>query len=170
MPVHTPPHKAPGEEPGPEHRLAMCRLAVAGEPGVSVCTLELDRPGPSYTADTLTEIHARHPELELTFVVGVDTALTLPSWHEPRTVLKLARLAIARRPGVDGGEVATVLDSIAPAGERAGQALLEMEPMDVSSSLARARVAAGEPLAGLLSEGVSDYITAHGLYREGGRL
>ncbi len=99
MPLHTPPHKPPGEDPGPEHRLEMCRLAVEGEEGIAACGLEVRRAGPSYTADTLSEIHASHPEAELTFVMGADTALTLPRWRDPGRVLDLAQLAVARRAG-----------------------------------------------------------------------
>ena len=109
MPVGSPPHKPGGEDPGAEHRLAMCRLAAAGEPAVEACALELERAGPSYTADTLEEIHDRHPEAELTFIVGADTARSLPGWHRPRRVLELAELAVAARSGSDREQVKAAL-------------------------------------------------------------
>ena len=128
------------------------------------------RGGPSYTADTLSEIHASHPEAELTFVVGADTALTLPGWRSPETVLSLARLAVARREGEPASDAASLLcalEGIEPAGGAERRVVfLEMEPVEASSSLARARIAAGEPTDGLLGEAVRDYIERHGLYGE----
>jgi nicotinate-nucleotide adenylyltransferase len=179
MPLHTPPHKGSHQDPGPEHRLEMCRLAAAGEPGIEACELEVRRAGTSYTADTLSAIHDRHPEAELTFIVGADTARTLPSWHRPETVMALARLAVAGRPGTDGGEVLDALGTIAPAGfagaenEAAagspGVVFLTLEPVEASSSLARERLAAGGPVDGLLAPAVSSYIADHGLYEGGVR-
>jgi nicotinate-nucleotide adenylyltransferase len=182
MPLHTPPHKPAGAGPGPEARLAMARLAVTGEPGVEVCEEEIRRGGPSYTADTLSAIHERHPEAELTFVVGADTALTLPSWREPERVLALARLAVARRADETGGtsedeaEVLEALERIVASAStpadgtddgRAGAdvVFLDMAPVEASSTLARERVAAGEPTDGLLAPSVREYIDRHGFYR-----
>ena len=162
MPLHTPPHKPAEEDPGPEQRLEMCRLAVAGEEGIEACGAEVRRAGPSYTADTLQEIHASHPEAELTFVMGADTALTLPGWRDPERVLELARLAVARRPGSDGASVLDVLGQIAGADPRV--VFLEMEPIEASSTLARERLAAGAPTDGLLAPEVRAYIERHGLY------
>ncbi len=165
MPVHTPPHKPGGMDPGPEHRLNMCRLAVAGEPGLSACELELERGGPSYTADTLREIHERDPEAELTFIVGADTARTLPSWHEPLLVLELAELAVAARAGTDRGEVMGALEAVlAGSGARPRISFLEMAPLEASSSAAREQLAAGQSAAAMLGEPVASYVAEHGLY------
>jgi nicotinate-nucleotide adenylyltransferase len=165
MPVHTPPHKPGGEDPGPEHRLEMCRLAVAEEPGLSACALELQRAGPSYTADTLTEIHQRDPEAELTFIVGADTARTLPSWREPQAVLELAEIAVAGRAGTDRAEVIRALEA-AVAGSPVSPRVrfLEMAPVEASSSAARELIAAGAGAAGMLGDEVAAYVAAHGLY------
>jgi nicotinate-nucleotide adenylyltransferase len=165
MPAGAPPHKPRAADPGPEHRLAMCRLAAQGDDGVSVCGMELERPGPSYTADTLHEIHARHPEAELTFIVGADTARTLPSWHQPGSVLRLALLAVATRSGADRDQVRNAISRAAGSDGAAEPRFLSMEPIDISSSLARERIAAGEPVAAMLNEAVAGYIAAHGLYR-----
>jgi nicotinate-nucleotide adenylyltransferase len=162
MPLHTPPHKPADADPGPEHRLEMCRLAVVAELGVEACGLEVRRGGPSYTVDTLEEIHASHPEAELTFVMGADTALTLPRWRDPGRVLGLARLAVARRPGSDGASVLDALSKLDGADPRL--VFLEMEPIEASSSLARKRLAAGEPTDGLLAAEVRAYIERNGLY------
>ncbi|MHB8531792.1 MAG: nicotinate (nicotinamide) nucleotide adenylyltransferase [Solirubrobacteraceae bacterium] len=170
MPANVSPFKAGAPDPGAAHRLAMAALAAQAQEGVSACALELQRPAPSYTADTLEELHARYPEAELTFIVGADTARTLPSWHEPATVLRLAQLAVAERGGTDRDQVR---DAIARAsGERADAPraaptarFLAMEPLDVSSSLVRRRAAAGEPLAPLVGAAVAGYIEEHRLYR-----
>jgi nicotinate-nucleotide adenylyltransferase len=179
MPLHTPAHKGGGEDPGPEHRLQMCRLAAAEEPGIEACELEVRRAGTSYTADSLSEIHERHPEAELTFIVGADTARTLPSWHRPEAVMALARLAVAGRPGTDGGEVLDALRTIGPAdfggaeGETAdrspGVVFLTLDPVEASSSSARERLAAGGSVDDLLAPAVAGYIAEHGLYRGGER-
>jgi nicotinate-nucleotide adenylyltransferase len=170
MPVHTPPHKPGGQDPGPEHRLAMCRLAAQGEDGLDVCGLEIERGGPSYTADTLKEIHERHPEAELTFIVGADTARTLPSWHEPRRVLELAELAVASRSGTDRAQLTAAVTSAA--GERSASPptvhFLQMAPIEASSSTARGLIATGGDAGGMLPATVAAYIAEQGLYRGGG--
>ncbi len=168
MPLHTPAHKLAAGDPGPLHRLAMCRLAVEGEHSVEASALEIERGGPSYTADTLSEIHAGDPEVDLTFIVGADTALTLPRWRRPERVLALARLAVASRPGTDGAQVLDALGSIPLAADgpraQADVVFLSMPPIDVSSSQVRERVAAGEPIGDLVAEPVARYIAEHRLY------
>ena len=168
MPVATPHGKPPEQDPGPQHRLAMCELATAAEAGISVCALEIDRGGPSYTADTLSEIHAHHPEVELTFIVGADTARTLPGWHRPRDVVGLAHLAIAPRPGTSEADVLEALALLGPGHEGSVPpqvSFLSMTSSAASSSLARERLAAGARVEGLLAPAVAAYIAAHGLYR-----
>jgi nicotinate-nucleotide adenylyltransferase len=161
MPALLPPHKAPGEDPGAEHRLAMCRLAVAGCEGVGVSRLELEREGPSYTVDTLRALHAAEPEDQLTFIVGGDMARSLPTWREPETILELARLAVAERGPADREAIIAALRDL-PGAERTR--FLDMAPMDVSSSLVRERAAAGEPIDALVEPAVGAYIAEHGLY------
>jgi nicotinate-nucleotide adenylyltransferase len=172
MPANMPPHKFSAEDPGSAHRLAMCRLAAQDATGVAVCALEIERGGPSYTVDTLRSIHASHPHAELTFIVGADTASTLPSWREPRELLDLAGLAVAARGGwartkvietvtrLRGPQLAGALPSGA-----SPVRFLQMPEIDVSSSLVRERAAAGEPIESLVGAAVARYIHEHGLYR-----
>ncbi len=165
MPVHSPPHKQQGvADPGAEHRLAMCRLAVAGAHGLRACALEVERGGTSYTVDTLDAMQASHPEVGLTLIMGADTAATLRLWRDPQRIVELARLGIAGR-GASGRRQA--LDAIREIGgegaaRRAG--FLEMEEIEVSSSQVRALAARGEPLQRLVGEGVARYIAEHRLY------
>jgi nicotinate-nucleotide adenylyltransferase len=167
MPVHTPPHKTAGADPGPEHRLRMCRLAVAGAEGLEASGLEVERGGASYTVDTLSAIHAKHPDAGLSFIVGADTARTLGSWREPERLLGLASLAVATRTGSSHEQVLETLGGLGPAGEQACERLrfLEMEPVDISSSMVRERVADGGPVEELVGPAVAAYIAEHDLYR-----
>jgi nicotinate-nucleotide adenylyltransferase len=174
MPAHIPPHKSAEPDPGAQHRLNMCRLAVDGEPGVSVCSLEIDRPGPSYTVDTLTAIHASHPDAQLTFIVGADIARTLPAWREPAKVLELARVAVGARTGASDQQVLDTVAALSKSpeggGVRGGQSgggavrLLRMPIVEVSSSIVRERVARGENVEQLVGPAVARYISEHGLY------
>jgi nicotinate-nucleotide adenylyltransferase len=184
MPAHTSPHKVAAPDPGPEHRLRMCRLLVGGVAGVSACALEIERGGASFTVDTLTAIHASHPDAELTFIVGADTASTLPAWREPARLLELAGLAVAAREGTTRAGVLQSLRSIGaastgaaveaqPASESGADGrggpqsirFLDLPVIDVSSSAARQRVANGEPIEDLVGAEVAAYIAEQGLYR-----
>jgi nicotinate-nucleotide adenylyltransferase len=166
MPVHTSPHKTPGADPGAEHRLRMCTLAVAEARGVEACGLEVERGGASYTVDTLQAIHTICPDAPLTFIVGADTARTMDSWREPAHLLELAGLAVAMRAGTEREQVLATVASIAGgSNSREDVRFLELEPMEVSSSLVRERAGRSEPIEDLVGEAVADYIAEHGLYR-----
>jgi nicotinate-nucleotide adenylyltransferase len=175
MPANRAPGKPPEPDPGPEHRVRMCRLAVAGTARASACALEIERGGVSYTADTLRTIHEDWPDAELTFIVGADTARTIPSWREPEKVLELARIAIAEREGTGAGEALGVLAALGAAtGDdeprkrttTQGSLVLEMPRVEISSSLVRRRVAEGERVEDLVGGAVAGYIAELGLYRE----
>lgn len=167
VPAALAPHKPVGQDPGAEHRLAMCRLAIEGVAGLSVSTTELDRGGPSYTIDTLKHIHAQEPDRELTFVMGADIARTLPRWREPRELLRLARLAIAERDGDGQRQLSAMLDELAP---QARIRFLDMPPMDLSSSAVRERAARGESVDELVGPAVGAYIAERGLYLQPARV
>ena len=164
MPAGVPPHKAlaPGADPGAAARLELCRLAAAGEDGLAVCDLELHRPGPSFTVDTLRVLHERDPEHDLTFVVGGDMAETLPSWREPETVLGLARLAVAERSGV---RREALMERLTPLQGSERIAFFDMPRLDISSSDIRRRVAEGRPIRHLVPDAVAAAIAARGYYR-----
>jgi nicotinate-nucleotide adenylyltransferase len=163
MPVATPPHKEAPEDPGPDVRLDLCRLAVAGEPSIAVSDLEIDRGGASYTVDTLRALHERDPEHALTFIVGGDMAYSLPSWREPEAILELARLAVAERDGLRREDIARRLEPL-HSGDRV--VFFEMPRIDLSSSAVRARVAEGRPIRHLVPEPVAEAIRERSLYRQ----
>lgn len=162
VPANSSPFKHGRPDPGPAHRLQMCRLLCATEQGVEVSDEEVRRGGTSYTADTLRAIHASEQDAELTYVMGADTARSLPAWREPDAILALAGLAVAAREGADRREVQEALAPLEPRGLR----FLAMPAVDVSSSQVRERAAAGAPLETLVGPRVAGYISDRDLYRK----
>jgi nicotinate-nucleotide adenylyltransferase len=163
MPAFAAPNKrVDQDDPGPEHRLAMCRLAVADTPRVTASGREIERGGVSYTVDTLQAIHDEHPDVELTFIVGADTARTLAGWREPARLLGLAGLAVAERDGLGREDVREALMGLHPSPRIE---FVAMAPVAVSSSMVRERVAQGLDVDELVGERVAAYIADNGLYR-----
>ena len=163
VPARIPPHKPVEHEPGAEHRLELCRRAVAGDGRFAVSDVELHRAGPSYTVDTLTELHERAPHDELTLILGGDIAAGLADWNHPGRVLELATVAIATRRGTARQTVERTLAGL-PGGERAR--FFPMPSIGISSTMIRRRVGAGAPIRYLVTDPVADHIESHGLYRE----
>jgi nicotinate-nucleotide adenylyltransferase len=161
IPARTPPHKPVEEEPGPEHRLELCRLAVQDDPRFEVSDLEMKRDGPSYTVDTLSELHSNAPDNDLYLIVGGDVAAGLPEWREPERVLSLATLAVAKRRGTPRESVEAALAHL-DGGDRAE--FFRMPRIGVSSTVVRRRVEAGEPVRYIVPDAVAEYIIDHGLY------
>ena len=163
VPTGVPPHKPMEEEPGRMHRLEMCRLAADGHRDwLEVSAIEGDRDGPSYTVDTLRQIHATQPGDELTFIVGGDMAWSLPSWREPEEILQLASVAVAERTGARREEVRARLAGM----QRAHRiSYIDVPRLDISSSALRRRVREGRPIDYLVSDTVADYIEQRRLYQ-----
>ena len=161
MPAHIPPHKPVDDEPGAEHRLELCRRAVAGDERFTVSESEIVREGPSFTVDTLEELHSNAPESELFLILGGDVAAGLPNWHEPERVLSLATVAVAKRRGTARSTVDAALQSLR-GGERAQ--FFQMPRIGISSTLVRRRVRAGISIKYIVPDAVASYIEEHGLY------
>jgi nicotinate-nucleotide adenylyltransferase len=161
IPARIPPHKPVEDEPGPEHRLALCQLATQNDDRFAVSDLELRRDGPSYTVDTLEKLSSQAPNNELFLIVGGDIAAGLPKWHRPERVLELATLAIAKRRGTTRGSVEQGLAGLR-GGDRAQ--FFRMPRIGLSSTMIRRRVAAGQPIRYLVPDRVVDYIERHQLY------
>jgi nicotinate-nucleotide adenylyltransferase len=170
MPAFRSPSKSVEEDPGPEHRLRMCRLAVADTGGLDVSALEIERGGPSYTVETLRALHAAHPDTQLTLIVGADVAGTLSAWREPAELLALAELAVALRAGCEPREPQKIRSSLNPllsgSAPYFGLRFLGMPAIDISSSSVRERVRRGVAVEELVGPAVATYIAAHGLYRD----
>jgi nicotinate-nucleotide adenylyltransferase len=162
IPSALPPHRAAATAPA-EDRLAMTSLAIQGEPGFEVSDGEVTRGGTSYTADTLDELHRRHPSDELFLILGWDAARLFRTWHEPDRVSKLASVVIVDRPGV--GHVTT--SELAGLGlDPARVVTCHVPTPDVSASALRRAIAAGRPVTGQLPPDVERYIAEHRLYGE----
>ncbi|WP_448543049.1 nicotinate-nucleotide adenylyltransferase [Roseiflexus sp.] len=145
----------------PEHRLAMARLACADNPLFEVSSIEVDRPGPSYTHVTLQLLHDQGLD-NLYLILGADALADLPRWHETPRILTLARIVVVSRPGASVD--LSVLSQIFPAlPERL--ILIEGPRLDISSTDLRQRVAQGRPIRYQTPDPVVAYIEAHGLYR-----
>jgi nicotinate-nucleotide adenylyltransferase len=162
IPARIPPHKPVEDEPGPEHRLELCRCAVSADERFEVGDLEMRREGPSYTVDTLAELSSQAPDSELFLIVGGDVAAGLPRWREPERVLSLARLAVAKRRGTARPRVDRALSELS-GGERAE--FFRMPRIAISSTMIRRRVALGQPITYLVPDPVVGYIERHQLYR-----
>ena len=142
--------------------MAMTKLAAAEDERFEASSLEVDRDGPSYAYETLEELAEREGNTELVWLMGADAALGLESWREPRRVLALARLGIARRGDVAENEVRDVLTRL---GAPEAGTLVDMSPFAVSSTEVRRRAGRGQPLRYLVPDGVAAYIADRGLYR-----
>ncbi|HEY5816338.1 MAG TPA: nicotinate-nucleotide adenylyltransferase [Solirubrobacterales bacterium] len=161
VPTGEAPHKRIHDDPGRELRLAMTRLAAADDSRFTVSTLEVEREGPSYTYETLELLAREKGEPELVFVMGADAAVGFDSWREPRRVVELARLAVARRSGVSEADVAATMRAV---GAEDRVTMLEMPQFGVSSSAVRERAAAGRPLRYLVPEAVARFVEEKGIY------
>ncbi len=164
VPVHTPPHKEAVDDPGVDVRVALCEAAVAGDERLGVSRAEADVPGRSYTVDTLNRLYEARPEDQLTFIVGGDMAASLPQWREPRAILERCSLGVAARDGVGREQILERLDRELPGAADRLQ-FFDMPRIDVSSTLVRRRVAAGQPVRYLVPDPVAAYIEREGLYR-----
>ena len=140
------------------HRLAMARLTVGTDRRLAVDPIELEREGLSFSIETVRAYRESHPGAELVFLMGEDTAATLPQWREPAALAQLARLVVFTR-GAGAGESRLS----APDGPRVER--LATRRIDVSATEIRARARAGLPLRGFVTDDVAAYIAAHGLYR-----
>jgi nicotinate-nucleotide adenylyltransferase len=161
MPVGEAPHREIEGDPGAEARLEMVELAVAGDERFATSRMELDREGPSYTSDTLAQLHEESPDDELFLILGGDQAAALASWHEPEQVLERATVAVFER--ASWGRNAIVIKIGRLAGARDVR-YLDMPMIQVSASGIRRRVREGAPIRYLVPDSVAGYIEEKALY------
>ncbi len=163
VPAGEPWRKAGHEMSPAADRLTMTRLAIDGKPGFEASAIEIERPGPSYTVDTLGELLARYgPETELYLILGQDALLDLPNWKEPQRIIALACLAVAlRSPGRDLD--VTDLERAIPGVSRC-LSVLPMSYVDVSATALREWARKGADLRDLVPPAVEAYIKEHSLY------
>lgn len=160
-PAGFPPHKAENSVSPVHHRLAMTRLAIAGNPSFALDSTDIDRPPPHFTATLLPILEAAFPEHQLWLLIGSDSLRDLLSWHQPAVVLDHCRLAVLGRPGaeVDWRMLTAALPAL-----DANVTWLDGPFVSVSASLIRLWAAAGRSLRYLVVPEVQEYIREQGLY------
>jgi nicotinate-nucleotide adenylyltransferase len=161
VPAGQPPHKLSQVVTSVEQRVAMTQLAIAGEAGFELSRVDLDRPGPHYTADMLALMRAAYPDDELHLLIGSDSLRDLLTWRDPARVIAQARLAVMRRPEAEPDMRA--LESALPGiGSRVDW--VDAPWLDVSAHDIRRRVRAGLSIRHLVPHSVERYIADHALY------
>jgi nicotinate-nucleotide adenylyltransferase len=165
VPARIPPHKLDEEITPAVDRAAMVELAIAGNPAFTMSRIELDRDGPSYTADTLAELAdeaaRQRVARDFYFILSSEALAGLPGWHEPARLLRLARLAVVTRPGSPMPDAGRMPDHL-PQG---GLVHVPTVPIATSASDIRARAAEGLSIRYLVPPAVEAYIHEHRLYR-----
>jgi len=139
-----------------EHRYLMTVIATASNPRFTVSRVDIDRPGLTYTVDTLRDLHAQRPDAELYFITGADALAQILSWKDAEELWQLAHFVGVTRPGYVLSELGLPEDRVT---------LQEVPAMAISSTDCRDRVHAGEPVWYLVPDGVVQYISKHHLYR-----
>lgn len=155
VPTGLPSHR-PQPRETPAQRLRLAQAAADGNPLLTVSRLEVDRPGPSYMADTLHALGDRYSGSTLVLLMGADQFRSLPTWHEPETVARLAQIAVAARPGSD----------LVAADHSEAIVRIEMPQLEISSSAIRERAASGRSIRYLVSDAVCALVERELLYRE----
>jgi len=163
VPAADPPHKLAMEKTPAHHRQAMVALAIAANPRFGLSTVDLARPGPHYSIDTVRLIRAEYglSAEECYFIIGGDSLVDLPKWHQPTELIKLCRLAAVHRPGYQPD--VTALESMIP-GLTARLDWVEIPLIGIAASDIRQRVQQRQTIRYQVVEPVRIYIEEHGLY------
>ncbi len=156
VPAQTPPHK-PALATA-ENRFEMTLLATASHPDFKVSRLEIARPGPSYTFDTLKQLREAQPQTELFFITGLDAYRDIASWYRAKDLVGLAHMVAVSRPGYN-------LNSLESFFEQRVR-VLDTVMCEISSTEIRHRLATQRPVCYLVPELVEKYLVKHDLYRQ----
>jgi nicotinate-nucleotide adenylyltransferase len=156
VPTGRPWQKSDEKVSAAEHRYLMTVIATAANPRFTVSRVDIDRPGPTFTKDTLTDLRAEDPDAELYFITGADALSAIMSWRDVDELFRLAHFIGVTRPGYQLSE------SNLPDG---AVTLIEVPAMAISSTDCRGRVAAGKPVWYLVPDGVVQYIGKYRLYQ-----
>lgn len=156
VPTGRPVFKPDSRVTAAEHRYLMTVIATASNPRFTVSRVDIDRPGPTYTVDTLRDLRRERPEADLFFITGADALAQILTWKDAADLWDLAHFVAVSRPGhhlsVDGLPEGAVT-------------VLEVPALAISSTDCRNRARAGEPVWYLVPDGVVQYIAKHSLYR-----
>lgn len=164
MPAARPPHKGANRISNAADRVMMTRLAIAGDPSLDLSLIEMERPGPSYTVDSLIELRASlGGDAGLVLIMAADSLAEIDTWREPERLLQLTEWAVGPRPGSALPDRAALRERFGPAASRIH--LLDGPSLDISSSEIRRRVAAGRSIRYLVPRAVAELIADRDLYR-----
>jgi nicotinate-nucleotide adenylyltransferase len=166
VPSARPPHKQRHAITPFRHRAEILHLATAGHPAFRIDELEDERPGPSYTVDTLDELKKRHPGAEWSFLVGSDALAEMHEWYDPVGIVRRAGLLVMARGGervLSAEELRASLGM--PEGEAVRLEVIEAPRIEIASRDLRRRAALGRSLRYLVPRAVECYIEEKGLYR-----
>jgi nicotinate-nucleotide adenylyltransferase len=170
VPAGRPPHKS-GELAPAADRLAMVRLAIEGRAGLEASDIEIRRPGPSYTVDTLEELKRAHPDAALFFIIGADSLHEFFGWRNTRRILELARIVTVTRPGWQADfDPASFPGAPAETIRRIEADRVEIPGVPAESTRIREAVRRGEPIDREVPAPVAEYIRRQGLYHGSGPL
>ena len=165
MPAAEPPHKRDGIRTQVADRLLMTRLAIGENPAFELCALETERPGPSYTVDSVAELNDRYPDASLYLVMAADSLAQIDTWRRPDELLEQIEWAVGPRPAAAPPHRSWIEERF---GARASRIhLLDGPSLDLSSTEIRRRVAAGQAIRYLVPRDVERLIAERGLYRRG---
>ena len=146
-----------------EHRAQMVRLAIAGKSYFRLSAMEIDRPGPSYTVDTMAELRGQiGAGGELYFILGWDNLAELPRWRQPARLIQLCYLVAVPRPGYPVPDLMKLAGDIPGIAQRV--IIMDKPQLDISATEIRKRLSRGAPINDLVPEAVAEYIRRHGLY------
>lgn len=160
VPAAEQPFKAGATQATPAQRLAMVERLVADDPRFAVDATEIRRKGLSYTVETMVELAARYPDAERFLLLGADAFASFEQWREPDRIRSLARIAVLHR-----GEREPAAPVEGATDDPSAPLWVRTRRIDISSSEIRARVGAGRPIRGFVTEAVADYIASARLYR-----
>jgi nicotinate-nucleotide adenylyltransferase len=142
-----------------EHRYLMTVVATASNPRFTVSRVDIDRPGPTYTIDTLADLSRQHPDADLYFITGADALTDILAWRSAQEMFALAHFVGCTRPGY--AVASATLEGMPP--DRV--TIVEIPALAISSTECRDRTERGEPVWYLVPDGVVQYISKHHLYR-----
>jgi nicotinate-nucleotide adenylyltransferase len=167
MPAALPPHKRDRSMSSITDRLLMTRLAISGNDAFELSTLEVGRPGPSFTIDSVEELRRTYHDARLFLLMASDSLAQIDTWREPDRLLSLIEWAVAPRPGSSLPDAERLQERFGAAAQRIH--LLAGPTLDVSSTAIRQRVAAGRVIRYLVPQAVEELIMEKGLYRRSRR-
>ena len=177
VPSATPPHKGAGNLAPAAHRLAMVRLAIAGNPRFRVSTLEIDRGGRSYSVDTLRALRTAMPAAQFTFIMGLDAFREIDTWREYTQLFELCDIVVTSRPPLRAPPGRRILpvavrrhfwylpEQVVLEHQKGTRVIFQpITALDISATAIRQRLATGSSIRYLVPDPVLRYIQRHGLY------